>query len=241
MSPWQFLRWVTVVLNVAMVVVVVNGVRVAQGNCEGFDVWRIDACRSGSGPGSGVSLGVIVFVWVAGNVLLRVPHLFQRPHRSTSSPQVHGQGAGPGPGRAEPAAADTTDPLGVDVQYLRRLAGLRDDGILTEEEFTEQKTRLLAGPGTRGSAPSVDVDRLRTVAALRDEEILTEAEFESQKAMLLGAGDEPVLDVDGLRRLGALRSDGILTDEEFAAQKKRLLPEARRRTPLVRRPGRSAR
>lgn len=237
MSPWQFLRWVTVVLNLAMVVVVVNGVRVAQDNCEGLDVWRIDACRSGSGPGSGVSLGVIVFVWVAGNVLLRVPHVFQRPHRSPSSPRTYGEAAGP-PGRTEAA---TTDPLGVDVQYLRRLAGLRDDGILTEEEFTEQKTRLLAGPGTRGSAPSVDVDRLRTVAALRDEEILTEAEFESQKAMLLGAGDEPVLDVDGLRRLGALRSDGILTDEEFAAQKKRLLPEARRRTPLVRRPGRSAR
>jgi len=231
---------VTVVLNLAMVVVVVNGVRVAQDNCEGFDVWRIDACRSGSGPGSGVSLGVIVFVWVAGNVLLRVPHVFQRPHRSTSSPQRYGEGTGP-PGRAEGAAAATTDPLGVDVQYLRRLAGLRDDGILTDEEFAEQKTRLLAGPGTRGSAPSVDVDRLRTVAALRDEEILTDAEFESQKAMLLGAGDGPVLDVDSLRRLGALRSDGILTDEEFAAQKKRLLPETRRRIRLVRRPGRSAR
>ncbi len=227
MSPWQFLKWLTVVLNVFMALVVANAVRVGLDRCGELDVWRLDACRAGSGPGSGVSLGLLVFAWVAGNVVLRLPHLFQRPARSSAPARTYAEG--PAPARTEAVAPAPGDPMGVDEQQLRRLAGLREDGILTEEEFAEQKARLLAAPTAKATPPPVDVDQLRLVAALRDEDILTEAEFAVQKAKLLVPVDGPALDVDSLRRLGALRSEGILTDDEFAAQKRRFLPEARPR------------
>ncbi|MCV7090021.1 SHOCT domain-containing protein, partial [Mycobacterium interjectum] len=69
-------------------------------------------------------------------------------------------GAGGGPGRRErigmPTTSGKTDatepppdaPAGGPVTSiaaeLRELASLRDAGVLTEEEFTEQKKRLLA-------------------------------------------------------------------------------------------------
>jgi PPE-repeat protein len=65
-------------------------------------------------------------------------------------------GAGGGPGRRErvgvpkatekaaPAEIPAGGPVTSIAAELRELASLRDSGILTEEEFTEQKTRLLA-------------------------------------------------------------------------------------------------
>lgn len=51
------------------------------------------------------------------------------------------QYAAPAPAPAAPAtpAGDTT------IQRLQELAALRDQGILTEEEFAAQKARILAG------------------------------------------------------------------------------------------------
>jgi hypothetical protein len=46
------------------------------------------------------------------------------------------------PAPAPPAAGGITDDV---VAQLRELAQLRDDGILTEDEFAAQKARLLGG------------------------------------------------------------------------------------------------
>jgi len=43
--------------------------------------------------------------------------------------------------QAPPAPAPAVDPI----KQLRELAELKDQGILTEEEFAEQKARILAG------------------------------------------------------------------------------------------------
>jgi hypothetical protein len=51
-------------------------------------------------------------------------------------------GAAPPPPEA-PAASSTFDPAVID--QLKRLAELRDQGILTEEEFSAQKAKLLGG------------------------------------------------------------------------------------------------
>lgn len=40
-----------------------------------------------------------------------------------------------------PAAAPAPDPI----EQLKELAALRDQGVLTDEEFTTQKTKLLKG------------------------------------------------------------------------------------------------
>jgi len=45
------------------------------------------------------------------------------------------------PPPATPAAAPAPDPI----QQLKDLAALRDQGILTEQEFAAQKSRILAG------------------------------------------------------------------------------------------------
>jgi hypothetical protein len=51
-------------------------------------------------------------------------------------------GAAPPPAEAPPASSDF-DPAVID--QLKQLAELRDQGILTEEEFSAQKAKLLGG------------------------------------------------------------------------------------------------
>jgi hypothetical protein len=47
-----------------------------------------------------------------------------------------------GPGSPAPAAPAPADPV---IAQLQELAGLRERGILTEEEFLAQKRRILGG------------------------------------------------------------------------------------------------
>ena len=44
---------------------------------------------------------------------------------------------------AQPAAQPAVDPSMLVADEIKKLAALRDQGILTDEEFTEQKRRLL--------------------------------------------------------------------------------------------------
>ncbi len=60
----------------------------------------------------------------------------QQPQYYEAPPQY----AAPAPAPA-PAAAPVPDPI----EKLKQLAELRDQGILTEEEFTAAKTKVLAG------------------------------------------------------------------------------------------------
>jgi hypothetical protein len=50
------------------------------------------------------------------------------------------QPASAGPAQQPPPAAPSTDPM---IQQLKDLAALRDQGVLTEEEFAAQKARIL--------------------------------------------------------------------------------------------------
>jgi hypothetical protein len=63
------------------------------------------------------------------------PQQPQQPQYYEAPPQY-----APPPAPA-PAAAPAPDPI----EMLKQLAELRDQGILTEEEFTAQKTKVLAG------------------------------------------------------------------------------------------------
>jgi hypothetical protein len=71
--------------------------------------------------------------------------------RQAAKAQAQGLGA-PAPAPAEPAAAPPPPPAAEPasapaqadmVAQLRELAALRDDGILTDEEFAAQKARIL--------------------------------------------------------------------------------------------------
>ena len=57
--------------------------------------------------------------------------------------RTRGPGAATGPPGASSPTAPKTGPITVIADELRELSALRDEGILTEDEFTEQKRRLL--------------------------------------------------------------------------------------------------
>ncbi|MGO9872328.1 MAG: SHOCT domain-containing protein [Acidimicrobiia bacterium] len=55
------------------------------------------------------------------------------------------QQAAPAPAEAEPQyVAQAPGPTPVDVEQLKQLAGLKDQGILTEEEFANEKAKILS-------------------------------------------------------------------------------------------------
>jgi hypothetical protein len=56
--------------------------------------------------------------------------------------QAYAQAPPPPPA---PAAAQAAPPAADPVQQLKDLAALRDQGVLTEEEFAQQKARILGG------------------------------------------------------------------------------------------------
>ncbi len=61
-------------------------------------------------------------------------------HRQQASRAQQTAGAPPAPAAAPEPAPETVDV----VQRLKQFAELRDQGIITEEEFTAQKAKLLA-------------------------------------------------------------------------------------------------
>jgi hypothetical protein len=63
---------------------------------------------------------------------------FDQPRPAYADPPAD-QGAAQQP---PPPAAPPADPI---IQQLKDLAALRDQGVLTEEEFAAQKARILAG------------------------------------------------------------------------------------------------
>lgn len=82
-----------------------------------------------------------------------------------------------------PRPAPQPPPLKGDVlDQLERLAGLRDDGILSDVEFGAKKPELLRRmPQSRGDV----LDQIKRLAGLRDDGVLSEDEFETTKADLL--------------------------------------------------------
>ena len=63
------------------------------------------------------------------------------PSPSTQQPQYYEAPPQYAPPAPAPAAAPADDPI----ERLKQLAELRDQGILTEEEFTAAKAKVLAG------------------------------------------------------------------------------------------------
>ena len=96
------------------------------------------------------------------------------PHGQEPATGVATGGTGASSRQAEAGAAAPGPGIGV-AEELQRFAALRDSGALTEEEFQEQKTRLLAG-GPMVANSKVDVYLVRT-------------------------GDQPILVVKALREL----------------------------------------
>lgn len=96
--------------------------------------------------------------------------------------------------------------------HIERLARLREQRVLTDEEFAAQKQALLAPD----DPPAMHV-RLERLARLRESGALTEKEFDRQKQEILLA--------ESLERLDALWEQGSLAEDEYERQKRRLLAD----------------
>lgn len=76
---------------------------------------------------------------------------------------------------------------------LREIGALRDDGLLTTDEFQAEKERTLPNSAPRSQviqqdgqrAPSNWMHQLKAIGRLRDDGLLTEAEFQTEKNRVL--------------------------------------------------------
>lgn len=101
---------------------------------------------------------------------------------------------------------------------FERLAVLREQGRLTEEEFASAKQRILGGD-TEEEVPATDDDseltRLAHLARLKTQGVLTEEEFVMQKQTIL-------LEM-GLKTLDRLYVENHLTQLEYQERKEKIL------------------
>ena len=76
---------------------------------------------------------------------------------------------------------------------LREIGALRDDGLLTADEFEAEKQRTLTNSASRAQviehdgqgAPTNWMHQLKAIGRLRDDGLLTEGEFQAQKTRIL--------------------------------------------------------
>lgn len=98
---------------------------------------------------------------------------------------------------------------------LERLNQLRSQGILTDEEFSRQKQRVLREDEDEDVPP---LDQIARLARLKEQGHLSEEEFATQKRELLRA--------QSLQRLVQLRDDELLNEEEYHSERRKILGES---------------
>lgn len=69
---------VVLIFNVLMAVWLISGLAGVADNCEGEVGSALEACEAGTAIGAGLGVAFIVFVWVAGDVILGVIWLVTR-------------------------------------------------------------------------------------------------------------------------------------------------------------------
>ena len=106
-------------------------------------------------------------------------------------------------------------------QSLRSLAELRDEGVLTDEEYERKKNKVLEEITSPEAGTSAD-EKIKELAHLRDQGILTDQEYEQKKSQVERDADT----AEKIKQLDELRAEGILTDEEYEQKKSQILKNA---------------
>jgi hypothetical protein len=75
---WGKLTWLILIFNALMLVWLIAGLGGAADNCEGLTGPDLDACQAGTAIGASLGGAFIIFLWVAGNVILGVIWLVTR-------------------------------------------------------------------------------------------------------------------------------------------------------------------
>jgi hypothetical protein len=110
-------------------------------------------------------------------------------------------------------ARTTTERDERDESERSRLEGLRDRGIVTDEEFARRVDETDPGETDPDETDPDETDPLERLASLRERGAISEAEYERRREEAR----------ESLERLASLNERGIITDEELAERRAELL------------------
>jgi uncharacterized membrane protein len=103
-------------------------------------------------------------------------------------------------------------------QALRSLNELKNEGVLTDEEYQRKKNQVLEEISSAESGTEPD-EKIRQLDELRNEGILTDEEYERNRSQI----ERDAVIAEKIKKLDELRNEGILTDEEYEQKKNQIL------------------
>ncbi|MGY1746757.1 hypothetical protein [Blastococcus sp. SYSU D00695] len=74
-------RWVFLAIQALFLIWIIGGVGNVSDNCDGEVGTALDACQAGTAVGAGIGVAMIVFLWVAVDVILGITYLIVRKKR----------------------------------------------------------------------------------------------------------------------------------------------------------------
>lgn len=74
----HWFRWFFLAVQLLFLVWLITGVSGAAGNCDGEVGQALEACQAGTAVGAGLGVAVILFVWVAVDVILGLTYMIFR-------------------------------------------------------------------------------------------------------------------------------------------------------------------
>jgi hypothetical protein len=68
-------RWVFLAIQVLFLIWIIAGASSASDNCEGETGQALEACEAGTAVGAGIGVVLIIFIWMAVDVILALTYL----------------------------------------------------------------------------------------------------------------------------------------------------------------------
>jgi len=86
MPKWRIMTWVILAFNILMLIWIIAGVAGVADNCAGKTGVELDACEAGTAVGATIGAGMVVGLWVAGDVILGIIWLVTNRKRTRECP-----------------------------------------------------------------------------------------------------------------------------------------------------------
>lgn len=74
-------RWVFLAIQALFLIWIISGVGDAANNCDGEVGTALEACQAGTAIGAGIGVAMVIFLWVAVDVILGITYLIVRRKR----------------------------------------------------------------------------------------------------------------------------------------------------------------
>ena len=142
MPRWRLSSWAIIIWTLLMIAWAVSGAVSVAESCADKTGEARRICEGVGVLAGGIGLTFIGFLWFVGFLILGLIWFARRPQQVIAAGPTWGQSMAP------PASAGNV------ADELAKLAQLRDQGVLTAEEFERRKAMLLAGPTMPAAPPT---------------------------------------------------------------------------------------